>query len=210
MRARKLLRIAVMLCLFVPMVLALAGCQGGSGAPKLAHVKPGDLPEGGDWSGVYYSQLYGYLHLVSQGDSASGAWRTTAGDAWGEMSGRIIGDVFRFEWRERKIGMVGANAERQGKGYFRYLIPKEGEAHEIHGEWGLGSDETGNEWKAVKQMNMQANPKSVKPDELEGRGVGGGWDDGDKGAPGSGAPPAPPSGGDKDDKKGGDSSGDWP
>ncbi|HMJ16500.1 MAG TPA: hypothetical protein VK524_34035 [Polyangiaceae bacterium] len=205
MRARKILRIAVMLCLFVPMALALAGCQGGANAPKLAHVKPGDMPEGGDWSGVYYSQLYGYLHLVSQGGSASGAWRTTAGDAWGEMSGKITGDVFRFEWRERKIGMVGANAERFGKGYFRYLIPKEGEAHEIHGEWGLKSDEAGNEWKAVKQMNMQANPKGVKPDELEGRGVGGGWDDGDKRPPDTDAP-APSS----DDKKGGDSSGDWP
>ena len=176
----KLLRVLAAI-LVVPLIFGLVACAGGSSGPKLAQVKPGDLPEGGDWEGVYYSQLYGYLHLTKQGSTATGAWRTTAGDAYGEMSGTVTGDVFRFEWHERKIGMVGANAERRGKGYFRYLIPKENEAHEIHGEWGLGSDETGNEWKAVKQMNMRPNPASVKPDEIESTNVGGGWDDSEGG-----------------------------
>lgn len=176
MPLRTLFKIARAACVLVLLSLCAAGCHDSGGGPKYAHIKPGDMPASGEWSGVYYSQLYGYLHLVGQGDSASGAWRTTAGDAWGEMSGKILGDTFRFEWRERKIGAVGANAERHGKGYFRYVIPKPGEAHEIRGEWGLNSDETGNEWKAVKQMNMKPNPASVKPDELEGRGVGGGWD----------------------------------
>lgn len=161
---------------FTLFAISSAGCSGRANAPKLAHITPGDLPEGGEWSGVYYSQLYGYLHLISEGELASGAWRTTAGDAWGELSGRILGNVMRFEWRERRIGAVGAHAERRGKGYFRYLIPKPGEAHEIRGEWGLNADETGNEWKAVKQMNMRPKPDSVKPDELESRGVEGGWD----------------------------------
>jgi hypothetical protein len=193
MLVRKILRIALLLCLIVPSAVSIWGCQSSLNAPKLAQVKPGDLPVGGDWSGVYYSQLYGYLHLQAQGETASGAWRTTAGDAWGELSGKIVGDVFRYEWRERKIGMVGANADRRGKGYFRYLIPKEGEAHEIHGEWGLNADETGNEWKAVKQMNQRPRPESVKPDEFEGRGVGGGWDP-ESGKPEGGESGSSPSG----------------
>lgn len=194
MFVRTILKLVLSLCLFVPMALTTVGCGGSSNAPKLAHVKPGDMPANGDWSGVYYSVLYGYLHLVAQGDTASGGWRTTAGDAWGEMSGKVQGDIFRFEWRERKIGMVGANAERKGKGYFRYTIPKAGEAHEIIGEWGLNADETGSEWKAVKQMNMKPDPKSVAPDEIEGRSEGGGWDPeapsgGESGSGGEGGEP---------------------
>ena len=36
-------------------------------------------------------------------------------------------------------------------------------------------------WHAVKQQNMKPNPNSVMPDEVEGRGVGGGWDDNGEG-----------------------------
>src|SRR5262249_50692066 len=53
--------------------------------PTTAAVKAGDLPPGGDWSGVFYSPLYGHLHLVAQGNIASGKWRTTNGDKWGEL-----------------------------------------------------------------------------------------------------------------------------
>ena len=57
------------------------------------------------------------------------------------MAGEVTGDVFRYEWTERTIGMVGPTASRSGRGYFRYTIPKEGEAHEIAGERGPGQDE---------------------------------------------------------------------
>jgi hypothetical protein len=161
-------------------VIALIGCGKGSGA-KFASAKPGDMPVGGDWAGVYFSKVEGYLHLVKEGDSISGGWRTTAGDTWGEVNGTANGDLLKFEWTEHKIGMVGPSATRHGKGYFKYSIPKEGEAHEINGERGEGSDETGSQWTAVKQMNMKPDPKSVRPDEYEGQMEGGGWDEGHKG-----------------------------
>jgi hypothetical protein len=192
MLRRRLFKIGFCLALAIP-TASLTGCGGNQNEPKHANVKAGSMPPGGDWAGVYFSQLYGYLHILGQGNAANGAWRTTQGDAYGEMHGELDGDLFRYEWVERRIGAVGADANRKGKGYFRYTVPKEGEAHEIVGEWGLGDSDAGNEWRAVKQKNMQPKPESVKPDEVEGRVQGaGGWDD----SGGSGD-----SDGDKDKKK---------
>lgn len=171
-----------------------SACGGGQEKAKFANVAPGDMPVGGDWTGVYYSQTYGYLHLVKEGDTVSGKWRTTAGDAWGEMNGKVTGDLYKYEWKEHKIGMVGPSATSTGRGYFKYTVPKEGEAHELKGEWGLGSDEAGQTWTAVKQQNMRPNPDSVMPDEIEGRtNVGSGWDEG------SGTPPPSEGGGEETD-----------
>jgi hypothetical protein len=167
-------------CLVVtPLAFGVAACGGGKDDVKTAEVKAGKMPEGGDWAGVYYSPLYGYLHMMSDGDSINGAWRTAAGDAYGEMSGKTDGNLLRYEWKERKIGAVGADALKTGKGYFVYSIPKEGESHEIHGEWGLGQSDAGNTWEAVKQKNMPPDLKAVQPDEYEGRVSGGGWDTGE-------------------------------
>lgn len=159
-----------------PVASMVLGCSQNQG-PKTAAVKPGDMPSDGEWTGVYFSQTYGYLHLIKEGDTLSGKWRTTAGDAWGEMSGKVTGDLFKYEWKEHKIGMVGPSATTSGRGYFKYSAPKADEAHEIAGEWGLNMDEMGQTWKAVKQTNMKPNPDSVMPDEIEEHGVGGGWDD---------------------------------
>jgi hypothetical protein len=164
--------------LVVPFALGVAGCGGGQDA-KTANVKAGSMPEGGDWKGVYYSPLYGYLHIDTDGDSVVGAWRTAAGDAFGELSGKTDGNLLRYEWKERRIGAVGADAVKEGKGYFVYKIPKSDEAHQIQGEWGLGTSDAGNTWEAVKQKNMPPDLKSVQPDEYEGRVSGGGWDQGE-------------------------------
>ncbi len=154
--------------LAAPLSIGVGACNSNSG-PKVAAVKAGDMPDGGDWTGVYYSQTYGYLHLIKEGDTVSGKWRNTAGDAWGEMSGKVTGNLLKYEWKEHNIGMVGPSATTSGRGYFLYSSPKAGEAHELPGEWGLKTDETGQTWKAVKQANMQPNPDSVMPDEIEGR-----------------------------------------
>lgn len=169
-------RFSLVMALALP--LALSAC-GGAPQPKHANVKAGPMPEGGEWPGVYYSQLYGYLHILADGSSVNGAWRTTAGDSFGELNGEIDGNLLKYSWQERRIGAVGADANRKGQGYFVYTTPKAGEAHEIVGEWGLGDENAGNEWRAVKQKNMQPNPDSVKPDEIEGRVTGvDSWDEG--------------------------------
>jgi hypothetical protein len=159
--------------------VALVAC-GGPPEVKHAQVKAGSLPEGGEWNGVYFSTQFGYLHLVSDNKSANGAWRTAAGDAWGELSGEIDGDLLRYQWTERKIGAIGADSTKKGHGYFKYTIPKPGEPHKIVGEWGLDESDAGNPWEGVKQTRMEPKPESVKPDEVEGRTNVGGWDDSEK------------------------------
>src|SRR4029079_17017404 len=147
--------------------------------------KPGDMPEGGDWTGVFFSPTYGHLHLIQQGSVLSGKWRTVNGDKWGEMHGEVTGNLFRYEWKETKIGMVGPSAVTTGRGYFQYKRPP-GELvnDEIHGQWGLSNEQTGVTWDAVKQRNAKPDPDSVIPDETQ-KLEGGGWD-GEKKKPGGG------------------------
>src|SRR6185503_18705082 len=152
-------RLVLISLVVAPLTLGLAGCGGGQGDVKTASVKAGKMPDGGDWRGVYYSPLYGYLHIESDGDSVNGAWRTAAGDAYGELHGKTDGNLLRYDWKERRIGAVGADAVKQGKGYFVYSIPKADESHEIEGEWGLGQSDAGNTWQAVKQKNMPPDLK---------------------------------------------------
>lgn len=175
MFSRPIAKVSLLLSLLLP--LSSVGCGGDEKEVKHSTLKPGEMPMGGKWSGVYYSQVYGYLHLTEQGNAVTGAWRNAAGDKWGELAGEADGRLLRYEWNEHTIGAIGAGADRKGKGVFLYKIPKENEPHEIVGEWGLGESECCGKWDAVKQMNMDPDPKSVRPDEIEGRVSGGGWDD---------------------------------
>lgn len=168
-------RLLVLSMIALPLALSTTGCGSTPTGPKVANVKPGPMPDGHEWEGVYYSQHYGELHLQADSDSANGTWKTPMG-AFGELHGKIEGNLLRYEWKERRIGAVGADAVKEGKGYFVYLVPREGEAPEIHGEWGLGQDEAGHTWEAVKQKNKKPDLASQRPDEYEGQVGGGGWD----------------------------------
>lgn len=144
------------------------------------------MPPDGDWTGVFFSPTYGNLHLVKQGASLGGKWRTAAGDKWGEMHGEAVGNLFHFEWAETKIGMVGPSAKTTGRGYFVYTRPPgDNVDDEIKGEWGLGSEQTGVAWTAVKQRNAKPDPDSVVPDETQ-KLEGGGWDEDKKKKSGGG------------------------
>jgi hypothetical protein len=165
-----------MVALLAPLPAAVA-CGGGGGKTAASIPKAGDMPEGGEWTGVYFSPTYGHLHLVKEGSSVSGKWRNAAGDKWGQMGGEVVGNLFKFEWKETKIGMVGPSATTSGRGYFQYVRPKGDLVNdEIKGEWGLGDEFTGVSWTAVKQRNMQPDPDSVMPDETQ-KAEGGGWDE---------------------------------
>jgi hypothetical protein len=169
-------------CLAVALTSSVALTSLGVGCskpppPTTANVKAGDLPAEGDWSGVFYSPLYGHLHLVKQGGSVSGKWRTTGGDKWGELHGEVTGDLLKYKWVEHKIGMVGPGSTTEGRGYFKYYVPADENAnHEIKGEWGLERSEVGNPWEAVRQRNMIPDPESVRPDETEKVNMPDEWD----------------------------------
>ncbi len=182
MQTRKLKVFAGVIALVLPCA-TLVACNKGKAADSANSVSK-EMPEGASWKGVYYSQTFGNLHLVEDGDSIKGAWRTASGEAWGELEGKTDGALLKYHWVEHRIGMVGPSADKKGKGYFVYMRPNRGgsgkDPDEIKGQWGLGDNEAGNKWEAIKQTNVEPDPKSVMPDEVErGAGVsGGGWDEG--------------------------------
>lgn len=161
--------------LAVPLTASVVCC--GPKEAQQPQIKPGNMPEGGEWTGVYYNPVFGHLHLIKQDNSISGKWRTTAGDKWGELHGQVIGDLMHYEWQEHVIGAVGAASSTNGHGYFRYVIPPGNNVdHEIHGEWGLNGAETGEKWDAIKQRNQKPDPSSVMPDETQSVS-GDSWDE---------------------------------
>lgn len=173
-----MIRSALSRCLVAVALLApVAVACGGTPKSQVATVKPQDMPAGGDWTGVFYSPTYGSLHLVKEGETVSGKWRTAAGDKWGELVGKVIGNLLKYSWTEHSIGMIGPSATKTGHGYFVYTLPEvEGDEHRIVGEWGLGEDEIGQKWQAVRQHNVVPEPDSVLPDETQKAQVGDDWD----------------------------------
>jgi hypothetical protein len=149
------------------------------------------MPANGSWTGVYFSELYGMLHIVQKGSIIEGKWERPHKDRWGEIHGESTGDLVKFTWTEYIKGLVGPNAKHEGKGYFKYKRPAGDNVDDtIVGEIGRDQDEVGDPWEAIKQRN-------VKPDlsSIGGSGamdVGGGdWDNGNK-EKGKPEPPEPP------------------
>ena len=174
--SRTFTRFGLVAALALPLC-TLAACAGSKQEEVHSVPKAGDMPEGAEWTGVYYSATYGHLHMIKEGSAVSGKWRNAAGDKWGALHGEVTGNLLKYEWEETTIGMVGPSAKKTGKGYFQYVRGKgDNPNDEIHGEWGLGKEWTGVTWDAVKQRNAKPDPDSVVPDETQ-KTEGGGWDD---------------------------------
>jgi len=149
------------------------------------------MPDGAEWTGVYYSELYGYLHVIQEGNKVDGKWIRPVKDRWGELHGTATGNLLRFDWKEYKIGAVGPNSTLSGKGYFKYSRPEGNNVDDrIEGERGIAQDEVGEPWDAVKQRNVKPDLDSIGGSEAGDLG-GGDWDSENKeqGAP---EPPAEP------------------
>jgi hypothetical protein len=181
---------AVAATMGIPFVTA--GC--GAGGGRTADITPGEMPAGSSWTGVWYSELYGYLHLVQDGNAVQGKWLRPHKDRWGKLDGKMEGNVLRFEWSEYTIGLVGPNAEKKGKGYFKFSPPSATVQFDtIAGEIGRDKDETGEPWDAVRQKDMTPDLASIGGSGAGDLG-GGDWDDENKeqGTPeGPAEPPAP-------------------
>ncbi len=140
---------------------ATTGC-GSSQASKFGNVKAGEMPSGESWVGVYYNQVYGYLHMVEQEGSIVGRWKRTDGSHWGEMSGTVEGNVLHFQWIEHTYGSVGPSSDSKGTGVFVYKMGES--APELTGlYWLADSDKTG-KWDCVKQINLKPDLGSITGD----------------------------------------------
>jgi hypothetical protein len=153
--------VLVNLALAVPSA-TLLGCGGPSA--MTATIKPGDMPEGESWTGVYFHPVYGYLHLIEQDTNVIGKWKRADQSSWGELSGTKVGNVLHFQWKEHKYGLVGAAAESHGKGVFVFKEGPNNKIPELDGQFGLNDDEVGSEWHNIKQMNMKPDLPSISGD----------------------------------------------
>ncbi len=159
-------------------VASAAGCGGNEGNAKTANVKPGDMPDGASWTGVYYSQLYGYLHLEQNAGGVTGKWQRPLKDRWGKLNGTAVGDVIHFSYTEYTVGAVGPHSTSTGKGYLKYKRPPGDNVEDtIVGELGEGSDEVGIPFDGVKQRNMMPDLNSIGGTGSTDMG-GGDWDSG--------------------------------
>jgi hypothetical protein len=170
-----LLALAASFLLALP--LSLAACAGG-GSAATANIKPGDMPEGETWTGVYFHPVYGYLHLVEQDTNVIGKWKRADQSAWGELSGTKVGNVLHFQWKEHKYGLVGPAAEQHGKGVFVLKMGSSNKIAELDGQFGLGDDEVGSDWHNIKQQNVKPDLSSISGDLGGTAPAGAGkWDD---------------------------------
>lgn len=145
-------------------ILALAwvlGACGGSGQARIPDKGP--MPDGGDFTGVWYSPEYGEMHLIQDGRAVRGWYQKN--ERTGTISGETHGNVLRFNWQEEREMVVGKPTTTRGRGYFVYDIEVTDHGHDIHkvqGEWGLdGKDTGGGPWTATK--SRKGTPKATPP-----------------------------------------------
>ena len=140
----------------------LSACGGPSTNTKVANVPAGELPAGATFKGVWYNPAFGDLHLVPDGTTTVGKYKSSQNGVWGQIHGTITGDVIHFEWEEHKTGAVGPGSTRKGKGWFKYVAAGEGEIAKLKGGWGMGDDEvSGGDWECVLQKDVPPKLESI-------------------------------------------------
>jgi hypothetical protein len=178
----------------LPLVaIALAiGCGSHVNGP---HLTPAPMPEGEDWGGVYYNEVFGYAHLVvSQDNKIWGRYLWTNQSHCGEISGTIEQNVVHFQWTEQPTGQVVPTGQgSSGHGYWIYSVNKD-KLGQLKGEYGLKDDETGEgKWDCLKQKNIPANPDSIKcAVAADVPATQDTWDNGQKNGNGDGTTPTTP------------------
>lgn len=152
--------------------LCLLGCGGGASG-----VKSSPMPEGGNWSGVYFSPQYGEMHIVQNGSAVHGRFKKD--ERSGDIQGEADGNLLEFEWIEYKAMVSNRPQETKGHGYFQYLVDPSSGDHLLKGRWGLGDDASnGGEWNAYRSRTREPDPDSLRGGATSG-GEGSGDDEDD-------------------------------
>lgn len=146
---RSQIRFGVSWTLLSSLGVLLMGC--GSSTPE---INAGKMPEGGNFTGVYFSPQYGEMNMIQNGNAVVGEYKHEMRS--GKLQGEVEGDLMRFEWTEEKAMVSNRAQETKGKGYFRYVVDPANGDHLLKGEWGLGSSEVGGgPWNAYKAKNKE-------------------------------------------------------
>jgi len=140
----------------------LLACGGGA---HRASVRAGTMPDGGTFTGVWFSPQYGEMHMIQNGATVVGRYQKE--ERTGRIQGGVEGDIMRFEWTEKRELITGHPSSTKGRGYFRVVKDDQEDTWKLMGEWGNDTYETGGgPWNAVKS-------KTRRPD-VDGQGDGSG------------------------------------
>ena len=132
-------------------LLALSVTACGSKPPEIV---AGKMPEGGNFSGVYFSPQYGEMNMVQNGSAVIGEYKQEM--RTGKIQGEASGDLMKFEWIERKALVSNRAQETRGHGYFRYVVDPANGDHILKGEWRLGDAQLGGgPWNAYKAKGKE-------------------------------------------------------
>lgn len=146
-------------------LLPLAFACGGSSS----NVSAGPMPDGGNFSGVYFSPQYGEMHLVQNGSAVHGKYKKD--ERSGDLQGEAEGNLLRFEWKEYKAMISNRPQLTVGHGYFHYMVDPASGDHVLKGRWGNGDDDhQGGEWNAYKSRSRDPDLESISTGGGEGGG----------------------------------------
>ncbi|MDD5305749.1 MAG: hypothetical protein PHU25_00370 [Deltaproteobacteria bacterium] len=168
----------------VVMAAGLAAGCGGAMAGK-STFKPGPMPEGGSFDGVWMTD-FGRMELTETGGNVTGLYEGEM--RYGRIEGHVNGDLLYFKWTQWDERLRGKPRETNGHGVYKYAIEqvKDHKKHKIVGEWGFGDSEVGNVWNGNKltEGKKKLKPKEAGPavmdDDYE---ASSGFEDGQKNMP---------------------------
>lgn len=175
------------------------------------NVRPGPMPSGDTFTGLYHSQEIGDVSLHQTGDHVVGCYEydRAACHVRGRLEGSVEGNLLRFSWTEDQRA-CGRLSVPPGRGYF-LLWKDSANNFRSTGEWGFGDEEAGNgRWNLFRVANRRPHSCSEGSEGEGSEGSSGGTTtSGTSGTSGtssgssSGTGTTPPSGGSTPDPLGG-------
>jgi hypothetical protein len=129
---------------------------------SFAPVQARDLPPGATWTGVYFNDAYGYLHLVANGTGQIvGRWKRPDGSQWGELDGAAEGAVVHAVWKEHAYADAGSGSSPRGLALLVFGLNANG-VPELDGQFALdGVGPDGRRWHFTKQNTINPDLLSV-------------------------------------------------
>ncbi len=129
------------------LVLALAACSGGNnrnGATMNTQIQQGAMPDGGSWSGVWFSN-WGEMTIETDGSSIVGQFCDEENNRYGRLEGTARGDVLRLHWTTSDVSMGNRPRESEGSAIVQFSFTEQGENQgmRFEGTWGFNTSNDG-------------------------------------------------------------------
>jgi hypothetical protein len=141
------------------LVCGLVALAAGCGTSVSSEIPAqGPMPEGGRFSGVWYSPQFEQMFLRQVGEDVRGVFEHGYG---GTLEGKIQGDLLVFKWIEPGDRNTATRTQK-GQGYFKLVQGENG--WELKGKWGYDeSASNGGLWGAERIRDMdEGDPKTLE------------------------------------------------